>query len=456
MDFPIFHLDFLGNRMLIAGIAVLHTMINHPLAVGGMLLIAMMEWWGYRKADPEWDRVAKRTLFVFFLITTSIGALTGVGIWLSASLVNPTAISSLIRVFFWAWFTEWIVFVTEVCLILAYYLTWDQWKGEKKSRHVRFGFILAFASWITMAVIVAILGFMMDTGNWLTDKSLFSALLNPIYLPQLAFRTPLAMVMAGAAVWVVLSFERPGTAIREATVSFVSRWMLAWSPFLILGCFLYWKAIPPSMVAHVSTALVTQEFESWYQAVSRVTVGAVALVALFAGLGAFTPRLLPRGAMVIPILILAALLGQFERVREFIRKPYVIAGYLYANGFRKDDYPLLQRDGVLKHAAFTPIREITPENELKAGKQVFALTCTRCHTVNGINGIKAKLQNMYGDQPWSEETVASYISSSHLARTFMPPFPGSDEERKALAKYLTSLQTQDDFLEGVQTIGLGQ
>jgi hypothetical protein len=66
MDFPIFHLDFLGNRMLIAGIAVLHTMINHPLAVGGMLLITMMEWWGYRKADPEWDRVAKRTLFVFF------------------------------------------------------------------------------------------------------------------------------------------------------------------------------------------------------------------------------------------------------------------------------------------------------------------------------------------------------------------------------------------------------
>ena len=42
MDFPIFHLDFLGNRMLIAMIAVLHVMINHSLAVGAMPLVAAL------------------------------------------------------------------------------------------------------------------------------------------------------------------------------------------------------------------------------------------------------------------------------------------------------------------------------------------------------------------------------------------------------------------------------
>ena len=35
MDFPIFHLDFIGNRLLVAIIAILHTLINHPMAVGG-------------------------------------------------------------------------------------------------------------------------------------------------------------------------------------------------------------------------------------------------------------------------------------------------------------------------------------------------------------------------------------------------------------------------------------
>ena len=39
MDFPIFHLDFMGNRMLIAVIAILHVIINHALAVGFVPLV---------------------------------------------------------------------------------------------------------------------------------------------------------------------------------------------------------------------------------------------------------------------------------------------------------------------------------------------------------------------------------------------------------------------------------
>ncbi|MBK7961908.1 MAG: hypothetical protein IPK04_12360 [Bdellovibrionales bacterium] len=137
MDFPLFHLDFLGNRLLIALIATLHVVISHSLAVGGMALVAMMERKGLQ--DPSWDQIAKKTLFAFFVVTTTIGAMTGVGIWFSASLINPTAIASLIRVFFWAWFVEWLVFVTEVVLILYYYLTWDRWIGDRKRAHVRLG-----------------------------------------------------------------------------------------------------------------------------------------------------------------------------------------------------------------------------------------------------------------------------------------------------------------------------
>ena len=205
MDFPIFHLDFLGNRMLIAMIAVLHVVINHSLAVGAMPLVAAMEWWGHKKDDQRWDRLAYRILTVCFVLTTTVGALTGVGIWLSTSLVNPYAIGSLIRVFFWAWFIEWLVFVAEVLCIMVYYLTWKR-LADRKRLHIGIGITLAIFSWVTMVIITAILGFMMDPGSWMSEESFVAGVFNPIYLPQLAFRTPVAMIAAGClALFLALS-----------------------------------------------------------------------------------------------------------------------------------------------------------------------------------------------------------------------------------------------------------
>jgi cytochrome bd-type quinol oxidase subunit 1 len=104
MDFPIFHADFLGNRMIIAIIGILHVIINHGLAVGLMPLITAIEHYGHKTNNQKYDNLAHKLLFIAFIITTTVGALTGVGIWLSVGLINPYSIGSLIRVFFWAWF----------------------------------------------------------------------------------------------------------------------------------------------------------------------------------------------------------------------------------------------------------------------------------------------------------------------------------------------------------------
>ncbi len=451
MDFPLFHLDFLGNRLLIAMIATLHVVISHALAVGGIAIVAWMERKGLR--DPSWDIVAKRTLFVFFIVTTTVGAMTGVGIWFSASLVNPTAIASLIRVFFWAWFTEWLVFVTEVVLILFYYLTWDRWIGERKKAHVRLGFNLALFSWITMVIIVAILAFMMDPGSWHEHKSLLSGFLNPVYLPQLAFRTPLAMVMAGGAAWCVLSFSRFDKPMTEGVNRFIGKWTLFWLPMLAIGSILYYQVIPTSMKANMGVAITTQEFTSWYQSALYVIFGSIGLVAVLAIKSVMTGRL-SRVTMVVPFFVYVALMGTFERSREFVRKPYAIGGYLYANGIRVADYPLLQKEGLLKFAPYSSVHEISPQNEIQAGKEVFSIACTRCHTVSGVNSIHARLEKMYGSSNWQVETVASYIQAMHQTRTFMPPFPGNPAERIALAKYLVSIQKNPEPLEGVQSVGI--
>ncbi|HPG84674.1 MAG TPA: cytochrome c, partial [bacterium] len=95
MDFPIFHLDFIGNRMLIAITAIVHVIINHPMAVGAIPMATLLEWIAHRKKWSALDDLAYKITFVFFVITTSLGAMTGVGIWFTTALVNPDAIGSL-------------------------------------------------------------------------------------------------------------------------------------------------------------------------------------------------------------------------------------------------------------------------------------------------------------------------------------------------------------------------
>lgn len=442
MDFPIFYLDLMGNRLLVAITAIIHVVINHPLAVGAYPLILLLEWVGYRRGEKAWDDLAYRIVFIAFIVTTTIGALSGVGIWLSTSLVAPFAIGSLLRVFFWAWFVEWGVFISEVVLIMAYYLTWKRFAAPRLKRlHLGLGLALSAFSWITMALIVAILGFMMDPGEWNGDRKFLSAFLNPIYAPQLAFRTTYAMATGGLFVWFCLFFVTRGdNTLRPRAVKLVAGWTLAWLPFCLAAGLWYWSRVPAAMVANTGVALLTQAFGQWQHDFLGLLLGTVGVIAAFCLFALFAPWHFPRGALLIPFVLAVWLLGHFERVREFIRKPYIIGGYMYANGVRVDELPVFQRDGILPYATFTQIKQVTPNNQLEAGREVFLLTCSRCHTTNGMNSVVKKLQKLYGNEPWDVEALTGFMQGMHLTRTYMPPFPGNEDEAAALSAYLKSLQ----------------
>lgn len=465
MDFPIFHLDFLGNRALIAIIAVIHAVINHALAVGLMPVVTMIEFKGFqlRQTDPEqaekWDTVAYRILFFAFVITTTIGAMTGVGIWFSASLVNPASIGSLIRVFFGAWFVEWMVFVTEVVLILLYFLTWKKLKTSTthKAKHLRYGIFLSFFSWVTMSIIVSILSFMMDTGNWNNERTFIYGFLNPIYVPQLLFRTTLAMTMGGMiALFLSIIFTRKDPAFKAIIVKYISKWVLVWGPLAAAGAGLYYYVIPKNLIGNLPIAMGTMEFQSWYSQIIIIVGIAIGLVMITANWSFFRPKTVPGWLAGISILLIVGLMGHFERLREFIRKPYVIGEYMYSNGIRVEDYPLLKKDGVLKHANFVASKEVRPDNMIEAGRDVFIITCSRCHTTNGIvNPLKGKFRQMFGDKPWDANQMKAYIKNMHKARYFMPPFPGNDKELDALCAFIKTLQNDYTLpVEGAQD-GLG-
>lgn len=461
MDFPVFHIDFLGDRFIVAMIAVLHVIINHALAVGLIPLVTYLEHLGFKRGDAKLDGVAYKIMFVAFIITTTLGAMTGVGIWLSTSLVSPGGIGSLIRVFYVGWATEWLVFITEVGLIMIYFLNWQKANKspEAKKKHIRFGVYLSIASWFTMAIIVAILGFMMDTGNWKTNPSLINGFTNPLYLPQLLFRTPLAIVMAGTVVLFLINvFARKDEETRRFALKKISKVLLMVLPVLLLAAWWYYSRIPKLMIGNLQVAVATQDFQQWYGMLMKFVWAGVGITAIMSIIPFIQPKLLPKWSYIVPVLFVFAFAGLFERLREFIRKPYVIGDYMYSNGIRKKDYPLLQKDGILKHATYVEHREVTKENKIEAGRDVFMLTCSRCHTTNGINNVTEKFEMMYGKKGMSlsdkGDAMSTYISNMHNARFFMPPFPGNEEEAKALVAYIQHLQKQPGDVKTAQTNGI--
>ena len=456
MDFPLFFLDLIGNRLLMAVVAVVHVMVNHPVAVGAYPLVALLEWRAYRRGDRALDELVRRITFVLFIVTTTVGALTGVGIWLTAALIAPFGIGSLLRVFFWAWFAEWLVFISEVVLVLIYFLAWKRWSvGRWKKVHIGVGVALGLMSWFTMAIIVAILGFMMGTGSWTTDQSFFSALLNPLYAPQLAFRTTFALVTACLFIWFLLFFfTKQDQSLRERTVRVIASWILMLTPFWIASAVWYWSRVPEAMASNLNVALLTQAYANW-EGSFLIVVGIVTLLLIAtAAVAAVRPQAIPRVLLLIPFVFGLYLLGHFERAREFVRKPHVVADYMYSNGVTMEELPIFQRDGILRYATFVKHRRVTAGNRTEAGQDIFVLACSRCHTTTGVNGLVKRFENLYGPEAWDSSALAAFVESMHLTRTYMPPFPGTEAERGALVAYIKNLQITREPILGVQTEGI--
>ncbi len=168
MNYPVWQLEFLGGGFLIAVIAIIHVYIAQ-FAVGGGLFLVLTEHLGRRRKDQGIiDFVRKHTKF-FLLLTMVFGALTGVGIWFTISLLNPSATSVLIHTFVFAWGTEWVFFLIEIISLFIYYYTFDR---LSKRNHLIIGWIYFGAAWMSLFVINGIIDFMLTPGAW-DRKQLF-------------------------------------------------------------------------------------------------------------------------------------------------------------------------------------------------------------------------------------------------------------------------------------------
>jgi mono/diheme cytochrome c family protein len=128
---------------------------------------------------------------------------------------------------------------------------------------------------------------------------------------------------------------------------------------------------------------------------------------------------------------------------------------MYANGLRVEDYPLYKKNGVLAYATYVSTPQVTEENKIEAGENVFMITCSRCHTVTGINSVVRKFRQLTAPgEELSEEALKNYIPKMHKVWYYMPPFPGNEAELDALTAFILHMDKNPKYIRGAQTRGV--
>ncbi len=432
MEFPIFQVPYLGNGMTIALDAVLHVVVSHGLAIGAVSMVVVSEYLGHRRASRDWECFAKDFLRVIIFLTTSVGAMTGVGIWLITSALAPRGIGSLLRVFFWPWFIEWGVFTAEVVIVLIYYYTWERWTGERKKHHLRLGIGYVAAALCSALLITGILGFMLTSDGWPWDKSLWSAFFNPSYIPQLVLRLGIAYSLGALfSVGYLVFTSRERNFCKEA-LAFFGKFALFSLTVVLLSAIWYFNMVPSTFKTHSLYAVMTSRFSQQPGLFWGINIGG-AVFLLFFWLVALRRSVISVRLLVVPAITVSILfVSQFERVREFIRGPYLMPGYMYANQVLLEETPLFAKEGMLP-SSYWYNATAKRVDSVSQGAYLFAQNCSACHTIGGINNIVDRVQGRTAD--------GIYVIIGHTQEMvpFMPPFSGTDQERRAMADFLFRL-----------------
>lgn len=247
MNYPVWELYTAGGGLLIACIAVVHVYVAH-FAVGGGLFLVWAEMKAYREgSDTLLDYVKTHTKF-FLLLTMVFGGITGVGIWFTISLLNPSATSTLIHTFVFGWAAEWVCFLGEIVALFIYFYTFGK---IPKGDHLKIGWLYFIFAWFSLFFINGIIGFMLTPGQWAQDGSFWSGFFNPTMWPALFFRTFIAFMFAGMFGFLTSMFIKDDKA-RESMSRSCAVWILVPLVLMLASGIWYYNSLPQEVQLMVS------------------------------------------------------------------------------------------------------------------------------------------------------------------------------------------------------------
>ena len=145
---------------------------------------------------------------------------------------------------------------------------------------------------------------------------------------------------------------------------------------------------------------------------------------IYANIKPLSIRLIPA---IVAIAVLFIGIWSTERIRELIRKPYIIPGYMYSNQIIGKDIPakgvsaetkIINEKGILKVSPFVPegLRDINETNLLQTGKMIALRECLSCHVLNekGLRPMPQMVKKAWYKKRWKRQRVSLMHSADIL------------------------------------------
>lgn len=424
MEYPVWHLAAFGGGFWIALIATVHVFVAQ-FAVGGGLFLVISERQAYRSGSSELLEYVKKHSKFFLLLTMVFGGVTGVAIWFIISLLSPQGTLTLIRQFVFAWASEWVCFACEIVALLVYFYSWKKMSRED---HIKIGWLYFIFAWLSLFLVNGIIAYMLTPGGWLESGNFWEGFFNPTFWPSLFFRTFISVMLAGLFGFVTSTWIKDDL-IRCSMVRICSLWALVGFLLMLPAGWWYIHALPAAQAELMfQKSHRIHYFMQWFQYLAPIIFAGGLIMAIC------MPRKVKFTAALFLLIISLGLTGSFEFIREAGRKPFVIWGYMYSNSVLVDKAAELKGDSFFKHVKWAPedLKKITDANRMKAGEWLFQLQCSSCHSIGGpLNDIKSRTTK------YSTAGMNAFLSGMGKLSRYMPPFFGNNDEREALAQYLT-------------------
>lgn len=450
--YPVWEGVFVHSAMFIAIVSAFHVLVSHITVAAGWFNL-FLERKAVYENRPELYGYLKKSALGLLVFAYVFGALAGVGIWQSTTAGNPRGISALIHNFVLYWGAEWYMFLIDVVGIIAYYYTFGR-VGPKT--HLKIAWLLALGGTGTLAIIVGILSFKLTPGNWLQSGLSLEGFYNPTFWPQLFLRFALMFTVTGAWAVLIASLMPKDYPERNRIIRYAAALGLL-GLVVALNIFSFWYL--PALPEHARVILGTPAIPG---ITFTVIQGGLLLTLLGLVFALATPQLqrpiIAVGAMAV---LFAAIFGA-ERTREVLRKPDIIYGYMSSNqlvmvdlparSIRREEQPLKERGMIGRLPFLQPPRagstsrleQVSLDPTLEVGRLLTLQQCAACHSVSPqtsiqVGDVRLELRSVARLLEARNQTTAASIATYLNAIggfPYMHPFIGTEDERRAMARYL--------------------
>jgi hypothetical protein len=260
---------------------------------------------------------------------------------------------------------------------------------------------LLFRSFTSLAVvssvlITGILGFMLTSDGWPWNKTFLSAFFNPSFLPQLFFRLGLSFVLGSTFVLTFLLFAKYRPDFRRLALPLHGAVLGVSSGLTLASAAWYFAAVPSRFKAQAAFSILTSHFSGHPGLLWAANLAGVLLILGLAAASLLKRPVLAKVLAGPAILLAIGLTSEFERVREFIRGPYLMPGYMYSNQLLIVEEDYFRDNALLENAPWFSAAG-GQGDEASAGAYLFMQNCSCCHTTGGINNIAERSRGLSRD-----------------------------------------------------------